>query len=308
MHGRSAFFEAVFAALALFSGVCQGDTFRVATFNLEGYLDQPTESRRAKTPESKRVVCESICAMRPDVLALQEMGTTNALLELQQSLKKEGLDLPYWEHVAAHDTNVHLAVLSRFPFSARRSHKNDNFLLGGRRFHVGRGFVELDIRVNTNYSFTLMAAHLKSKRPVASGDEAELRLEEAKLLREKIDARLAADPNLNLLVVGDFNDTKASPSTRTIVGLYRNRLIDTRPAERNPEDAVVQGPEKEGRRVTWTHYYAQDDTFSRIDFLLLSRGMAREWITEESYVLALPDWGQASDHRPVTALFEACDR
>src|SRR5690349_18779508 len=81
------------------SALLAADTFRVATYNVENYLDQPTESRRAKSAESKAKVCESVLALKPDVIAFQEMGTTNALLELQKSLKSGGLDLPYWEHV-----------------------------------------------------------------------------------------------------------------------------------------------------------------------------------------------------------------
>jgi len=79
-------------------------------------------------------------------------------------------------------------------FYRPRPHTNDNFLLGGRRFHVSRGFAEVDIQVNPNYSFTLIAAHLKSKRPIPQAEESELRQEEAKVLREKIDQRFAANP------------------------------------------------------------------------------------------------------------------
>jgi endonuclease/exonuclease/phosphatase family metal-dependent hydrolase len=35
--------------------------------------------------------------------------------------------------------------------------------------------------------------------------------------------------------------------------------------------------------------------------------MAREWVTNETWVLALPNWGVASDHRPLVATFEARD-
>jgi len=35
--------------------------------------------------------------------------------------------------------------------------------------------------------------------------------------------------------------------------------------------------------------------------------MAREWITKDTYVLAMPNWGVASDHRPLVATFEAKD-
>jgi endonuclease/exonuclease/phosphatase family metal-dependent hydrolase len=33
--------------------------------------------------------------------------------------------------------------------------------------------------------------------------------------------------------------------------------------------------------------------------------MAREWVTNETYVLTLANWGIASDHRPLVATFEA---
>ena len=236
------------------------------------------------------------------------MGTTNALLELRDSLKAEGLDFPFWEHVSGHDTNIHVAVLSKFPFTARRPHTNDQFLLSGRRFHVSRGFAEVDIKVNPNYSFTLIAAHLKSRRPVAVADEAELRLEEAKVLREIIDADLAANPNANLVVLGDFNDTYNTASTKAVIGRGKTKLIDTRPAERNGDNAPNPIPRFEPRNITWTHYYGVEDTYSRIDYIFLSPGMAREWVKDETYILMIPNWGVGSDHRPLVATFNAVNQ
>ncbi len=285
------------------------ETFRVAAYNVENYLDQPTDSRpHVKSAEAKTKIRESLRALKPDVLALEEMGTTNALLELRNSLKAEGLDLPFWEHVSGQDTNIHVAVLSKFPFTARRPHTNDQFLLSGRRFHVSRGFAEVDIQVNANYSFTLLAAHLKSKRPVPEGDEAELRLEEAKALREHIDANLAANPNVNLIVLGDFNDVKNSPSTKAILGRGKTKLTDTRPAERNGDNAPNLVGRFDPLNVTWTYYYGIEDTYSRIDYILLSPGMAHEWVKEDTYIPTIPNWGVGSDHRPIVAAFEASDR
>jgi endonuclease/exonuclease/phosphatase family metal-dependent hydrolase len=297
------------ACSALFVAVpAYPETFRVATYNLEGYLDAPVKGRVMKTPEARAKVRECICALHPEVLALQEMGGVSALEELRASLKADGLDYPYAEHVSGFDTNIHVAILSRFPFTARRPHTNDNFLLSGRRFRVSRGFGEVDIRVNSQYCFTLITAHLKSKRVAAQADETELRLEEAKLLREKIDACLTANPEANLIVLGDFNDSRDAPSTRVILGKGRQQLVDTRPAERNGDDAPGGKSPRELRNVTWTHFYAAEDTYSRIDFILLSRGMAREWLPAETYVLTLPNWGLASDHRPIVATFEASDK
>jgi endonuclease/exonuclease/phosphatase family metal-dependent hydrolase len=295
---------ALLLALVLCARFAGAESFRVATYNVEGYLDQPTETRPAKLTAAKAKIRESILALKPDVLALQEMGRTNALLELRDSLKADGLDLPYWEHVSGFDTNIHVAILSKFPITARRPHTNESFLLSGRRFRVSRGFGEVDIQVSTNYSLTLIAAHLKSKRAIARADEAEMRLEEAKLLRETIDACLAANPNANLVVLGDFNDSKDSASTKAVIGRGKAKLLDTRPAERNGDNA----PGREPRNVAWTHYYGKEDSYSRIDYILLSPGMAREWLASETYVLTLPNWGIGSDHRPILATFDAQDK
>lgn len=288
--------------------VCQlhSETFRVAAYNVENYLDKPTESRRfVKSDAAKAKIRESILAIKPDVLALEEMGSVSALLELRDSLKKEGLDYPNWEHVTGYDTNIHVAILSRFPIVARRPHTNDNFLLSGRRFQVSRGFAEVDIKVNDQYTFTLLAAHLKSRRPVPEADEGELRLEEAKLLRAKVDALLAAKPDANVVVLGDFNDTKDSKSTKAIISHGKNKLVDTRPAERNGDNLPNPNPAWEPINVTWTYFYGKEDTYSRIDYLLLSPGMAREWVKDETYIPTIPNWGIGSDHRPVVAAFEA---
>jgi endonuclease/exonuclease/phosphatase family metal-dependent hydrolase len=308
LHKRLPRPEVILLALLLCARFAGAETFRVATYNVENYLAEATDTRSAKAAEAKAKVRESIRAIRPDVLALQEMGGTNALLELRDSLKDEGLDLPYWEHVTGFDTNIHVAVLSKFPFIARRPHTDDSFLLSGRRFRVSRGFAEVDVQVNTNYSFTLITAHLKSKRAVAQADEAELRLEEAKVLREKIDDRLAADPKANLVILGDFNDTKDSASTKAVIGRGKLKLVDTRPAERNGDNTPSPNPAWEPRNVTWTHYYGKEDTYSRIDFLLISPGLAREWVASETYVLTFPNWGVGSDHRPIVATFEAEDK
>ena len=281
--------------------------FSIATYNLENYVDTAQSDRPPKSAESKAQIRESVHALNAEVVALEEIGRTNMLFELRDALAREGLDYPYWEHVPGSDTNIYVAVLSKFPIVARRPHTNESFLLGGRRYHVTRGFAEVDIQVNPSYRFTLIAAHLKSKRTMAAADEAELREQEAILLREKIDARLAVDPNANLVVLGDLNDFQDAPSTRTVIG-RRNALIDTRPAERVEGKAPSVSFSGTPRTAAWTHHYAKEDSYSRLDYILVSRGMAREWDAEGTYVLALPNWGVGSDHRPIVARFAATNK
>src|SRR6185295_11333079 len=132
--------------------------------------------------------------------------------------------------------------------------------------------------------------------------------QEALILREYIDAVLAARPNANLVVLGDFNDTRDTKAIRALIGRGRSALIDTRPAERNGDSLPNPNPRWEPRHVTWTHHYGKEDTYSRLDYILISHGLAREWDRENTFVLTLANWGQASDHRPIVAGFFAEDR
>jgi endonuclease/exonuclease/phosphatase family metal-dependent hydrolase len=283
--------------------------FTVATFNLENYLHVQTGTRPAKSETSKAAIRQAIHALNADVLALQEMGSTHALLELRDSLRAEGLSYPHWEHVSGFDTNIHIAILSRYPVTAQRHHTNESFLLYGRRFHVRRAFAEVDIRVHPHYQFTLINAHLKSRLQSGTANQADLREQEATRLRRIIDARLQANPNLNLIVVGDLNDHQDSQPLRIVRGRgSRQGLIDTRPAERRGADAPPAESPASHRQITWTSYYSKEDSYSRVDYILLSPGMAREWDRSGTFILTLPNWGTASDHRPIIARFHAQDR
>ena len=300
--------SAAWAASASALGSPAPETFRVATYNLENYIVSPVGNRVEKPGPARAQAQANLRALQADVVALQEIGGLAALEELRESLRVGGLEYPYWDMVTGFDTNIQVAVLSRFPIVGRRPHTNDVFLLMGRRFRVSRGFLEVDIQVHSHYRFTLLTTHLKSRRQIGYADESELREQEAILLRRKIEARFQDNPDANLVVLGDFNDLKDSRSIRTVIGRGRQALVDTRPAERNGDDAAGPNPRYEGRRITWTHYYGMEDTYSRIDYILLSPGMAREWLPRETFVQATPNWGIASDHRPIVASFSAKDR
>jgi len=281
---------------------------RIATYNVQNYIDHPANGRELKSAEAKAKIRASLKALNPDVLALQEMGLPSALLELRASLKAEGLDYPYWEHVRGFDTNIFVAVLSKYPFTAKRPHTNASYLVNGRRLQMSRGIAEVDIKIGNTYTFTLLTAHLKSKRPIGIASEADMREEEARLLRGLVDERLKANPNANLVILGDLNDTKDSRPIKNLIGRGKTKLTDTRPAERNGDNLPPERSGYDPRNITWTHFYGLEDTYSRIDYILLSPGMAREWNPAESYVLATPNWGLASDHRPLLITVTPSDK
>jgi len=279
--------------------------FSVATYNVKNYLLESIPGRKAKPEAARLRVRESLLRTRADVVVLQEMGQARALEELALGLKAGGFDYPHRALLQGRDPAIRLAVLSRFPFTRLLRHTNDQFLVEGSRQWVRRGFLEVEIAVNEEYRFTLLAAHLKSRFPVPFARESEIRLREAGILRRKIEALLERDPELNLLVAGDLNDTPDSAAVRTVIGRGQWRLHDARPHEWLFLDGefVVERP-----RVNWTFHYPAGGTYSRVDYVLMSRGMKREWRPENSRIVALPFWFEASDHRPLKVSFEASDQ
>jgi endonuclease/exonuclease/phosphatase family metal-dependent hydrolase len=281
---------------------------RIATYNVENYLDLATGARDAKPEASRQRVAEAFELMAADVVALQEIGGVAGLAELQGRVRQLGLDYPHAEIVSGYDTNTQVAVLSRYPFVSRRSRADERLLLHGRRLRTTRGIIEVEIEVPPAYRFTLMSVHLKSRRESGAASQQEIREQEAQVLRKLIDARLRDDPNANLVVLGDFNDTYDSLAFRTIRGRGRTALIDTRPSERNGDTLAGAQPGSSRRTVAWTHYFDREDVYSRVDYILISPGMAREWDPGATYVMAYPNWGVASDHRPLVATFLVGDR
>jgi len=282
--------------------------FSVGTYNLELYLNAPVGTMRVKPDTAKAKVREAIKAMNVDVLAVQEMGNVDAFREFQASLKSDGVDYPHTEFVRGSDGALNVAVLSRFPIAGRRSHTNESYLLNGRRMRVLRGIAEVDIRPTQQYEFTLLTCHLKSKRQTGLSDEEDVREQEALILREKVDAILNARPNANVIVLGDLNDFRNTRSTRAVIGRGKNALIDTRPTERNGDTREIANQPNSARQISWTHYYAAEDNYSRLDYILISRGMSREWLTDGTYIVTMANWGLASDHRPLVASFSTFDK
>ena len=82
------------------------------------------------------------------------------------------------------------------------------------------------------------------------------------------------------------------------MGRGRSSLFDLRPAERSPGHSDIPG-------AVWTYFFAKEDSYDRVDYILISSGMKPEWKGIETYVLSAPGWITASDHRPIVAGFLA---
>ena len=134
--------------------------------------------------------------------------------------------------------------------------------------------------------------HLKSKRDSEQGDQEAIRLSEARLLRRHVDSILKTEANARLVVYGDFNDTRATPAIKQITGKY------------NDPTYLTAIPAKDSNQEAWTHYWELNDIYSRIDFIMVSKGLKEDVDFQAAKIINDSDWKDASDHRALLAIFK----
>ena len=276
-----------FLGVVLWSGVSQAkDADQEVVFgayNLENYTLSGSERTRSKPSPAREAVAKVVASARTDILGVCEVGEEAALLDLSQRLEKLGLHLPYREYVAGPDPDRHLALLSRYPIVRRKSLPKVPFELNGRPEVVRRGFLDVCVQIHSGYTLRLVGVHLKSKLPSPSGEDLVRRCE-ADQLRLLVERILSEDPRVNLLVYGDFNDTREQPAVRQALGPWGSLF--------SLQDLAAEDPQ--GQR--WTHYRAFTGVYSRIDYLMVNRALKPE-VLSGARISADPEWRCASDHR-----------
>jgi len=270
--------------------------FSVMTYNLRLYGNEDRDGGGKNDdpkPEAERsAIIEVLATARPDVLAVQEMGASDFFTSFREELKGRGLDYPHVEYIHRGRRQANLALLSRFPIVERNSHTNDLYRIGPAQVPVARGFLDVTIQVNPGYKFRIMVAHLKSKVFHQLG-QTEMRRNEARLLNNHVRAALKEQPDLNLVVLGDFNDSPSSAALHEVKGERTVYLEDVRPADPFGD--------------AWTHFTAAWDEYERLDYILVSRGMKPELVRAKTTAIRHPLMLQASDHRPLMAVFKASE-
>ena len=260
------------------------------TYNLRNWVGDDQLSTKGtlakpKSEEEKEAVLRVLRDIHPDIVGVCEMGSPAQFEDFLARVKPLGLE--HAEYVAAADPDRHLALVSRFPISARDSQADLRFMMNGVEQIMRRGILDVTIQITPDYQLRCVGVHLKSKLPSAIG-EALVRRHEAAKLRTHLDAIFKAMPTANLLCYGDFNDTRNEPAFHEITGSRESAgYLDDVPANDELGDR-------------WTHYWREADAYSRIDFLLASKGLLREVQQDSGRVNRSPSWNQASDHRAVS--------
>jgi endonuclease/exonuclease/phosphatase family metal-dependent hydrolase len=260
-------------------------SFRFLSYNLKNWLS--SNQTGEKSAESKKAAIEILSSSHADVIGLSEIGSETDVGEIQKLLKHAGQNFPHFHHTGGVDPVRHLALLSRFPISSIQQPKIE---IPGTNDAMQRGMIDVTLLIDQQ-PIRFIGLHLKSKRVVANFDEAQLRIREAEHVRSHIDSIFKKDPYAKLVVYGDFNDHSQSVSTRTILGSHQNPTYLT----------PIQLRDQRGER--WTYYFANQDQYSRIDFITVSKSLKPHIVSNNSKIIDHPNWNIASDHRAILATF-----
>ncbi|HUG09920.1 MAG TPA: endonuclease/exonuclease/phosphatase family protein [Opitutaceae bacterium] len=283
---------------AALSVECAAGSLTVATWNVENYLpaarrvDGVFRPGYPKPEAEKSALRDVIRATAADVIAFQEMGDESQLVELQRDLARDGIDYLHSAWLAAADTERHVAVLSKVPFVRieRHGHLPVRFL--GADDFVKRGVLEVVVMSGED-EITLFVIHLKSRFTERRDDpgSAIQRAAEAVAIRDLVLDRFPDPAVARFMIAGDFNDTRDTRPLRAMMKRGDTTIARILPAADDRGDA-------------WTHRYRRKESYSRVDFILVSPGLEAWAKALAIRVVDTPRVRNASDHRPVVLTLE----
>ncbi len=265
---------------------------RFLMFNANNYFAKEDTQRShykltIKKEEARDAVAEVIASVTPEVVGLIEMGGPCALADLQQRLKARGLDYPYSKILLRSGEDRALAVLSKHPIVQDNSRPNCN-LWGKKRQKMLRGILDVTVQVGENRCYRIMGAHLKSRVADDPAAATARRTLEARTLALYLQQEIRKQPNMPVLVYGDWNDGPADPSQKILKqGVSKDAAL-----------AQVKAEDSKGQ--TWTIYYAAGQEYSAFDRIYTNSVLrSRRGRSCDSGIVDIPAAQDASDHRAV---------
>lgn len=269
------------------------DAIVFCSYNLKNWLMmdrtfKKTGNLTGKPEKEKAKVIEFLKAIHPDVLGVCEIGSDDDVADLKKRLADVGLDYPFTERAHGGDPVRALALLSKFPITARNSQTSLSYQLGELTLPFQRGILDVTIEVNPQFKLRCLGVHLKSMRTIPEADQALMRRNEAYLVRKHVEGIMKAEPGTKLLAYGDFND---HPKNDPIVAIRGDRAV--------PENSLSDVPLRDVNGLVWTHSYEWEDSYSRLDYAFVNRALHPHVSFRRSYIFWDKDFDKASDHRPL---------
>ncbi len=267
-----------------------GAPVRFVMMNVQNYFVKGDAQRSQykhymKSVKRRDAVAAVIAEAKPEIVGLVEMGGQAAVRDLVKRLEKHGLRYPYCRVLERMREDRALAVLSRHPIVEDHSVK-DCEIVGQKDFFMLRGILDVTVRMEDGRYFRIMGVHLKSKvsdNPAASDF---LRANEARTLATHVLHAIHSEPNMPILVYGDWNAGPEEPSLSIISqGLVRESALN----------CLVPTDE---RGDVWTIYFKKGGVYSTFDRIYVN-GVLKKRMGRRSRmgIISGETARAASDHR-----------
>ncbi len=180
-----------------------GENVRIASYNVENLFDLKYSHNEYKeyVPNSTwrwnrknqniklKNISRVICDINPDIIALQEIESAEALLNLKKRLQRDGNYYKYSSFANAKNTTVKVALLSKYPII----YSKEIWVTSSRKY---RNILEVKLNVKGKELY-LFINHWKAK----NGPESQ-RIISAKKLKKRL-YKLGHDKAI--IIMGDLN-------------------------------------------------------------------------------------------------------
>ncbi|HPN84275.1 MAG TPA: endonuclease/exonuclease/phosphatase family protein, partial [Victivallales bacterium] len=267
----------------------------VMSFNLCNYFVEGDGQPPIKPASSREAIGKILGKIRPDIFIAIEIGGEKSYADFSKLLKENGCEYKFQKIMQGDDSSRHMALFSKFEpkeFHARNDMKYKIKVKNSYysdEIGVQRGILHSIFVFDGGYKLHLIGAHLKARVFHPRYNQTDMRRYEARILRYIVNSILEKEPDANVLVMGDFNDSFDSEPIRLLRDDKKeneSRLYDLRPSD------------KWG--MYWTHWWNQYDNYSRIDYALASYSILPEIDHYKTQIIHIPElWMFASDHRPI---------
>lgn len=273
-------------------------SFTAMTWNVEnlfppGHL---ISARKAVSDEEYKAKLEylsqTILSIRPDVLALQEIGGTESspvrpLDDLQNDLNGQ---YPHKALCSYPDPRgIRVGFLSRFPIMDRDEFVNfapgelssvPNYYPSPPSVRMGRGVLKIEVEPIAGVRIRLLTAHLKSKlitypggrfapksedeRAIGAGLGLLRRTAEAVSVRSYLNDLLKPESVTRTIVLGDFNDEPRAATTQIFMGPEDADATSTDKLDYTRLYNLVDSIPRRGDVTNDKWFLAEDERFSRV--------------------------------------------
>lgn len=302
--------------------------FRIATFNCENLFARYNFKQKTKIEDishegwdinqtrfevhdhvKRKITGRAVRSLDADVVVFQEVENMEVLKRFRSGYLGGFKAYPHLMVVDGNDPRlIDVAVASRVPIIAARSHQQRKESPSRTSFIFSRDCLEVDVLLGDTV-VTLFVNHLKSMMGGRAQTRPRRELQSAavrQVVEERFDGKL---DRRKFIILGDLNDYLDSPGDpgSGIAGLVGWDEV---------ENVVERLPDGE----RWTHFYNGANEYRQLDYLLVSRTLARKVKKVEIERRGLPlravrytgprfpgvgnDRPKASDHCPVLVEIE----